>query len=61
MITSMERELITRVLRYTHGHQGQASDILGMDRKTLRNKIRELGLTLDKIVITPHPTDSTED
>jgi len=61
MITSMERELITRVLRYTHGHQGQASDILGMDRKTLRNKIRELGLTLDKIVINPYPTDSTED
>jgi two-component system nitrogen regulation response regulator GlnG len=40
-----ERELITRVLQHTRGHLGQACERLGIDRKTLRNKLRELGIT----------------
>ncbi|CAN5438825.1 hypothetical protein BH11PLA2_BH11PLA2_44260 [soil metagenome] len=51
VISIAERELITRVLRHTHGHQGQACDLLGIDRKTLRNKLRDLGVMLDKVVI----------
>jgi two-component system nitrogen regulation response regulator GlnG len=47
---TVERELITRVLQHTHGHQGQACELLGIDRKTLRNKLRELGIGLDKVV-----------
>ncbi|MDY3561437.1 sigma-54 dependent transcriptional regulator [Gemmata sp. JC673] len=46
----VERELLTRALRRTHGHQAQASDLLGINRTTLRTKLRELGITLDKVV-----------
>jgi two-component system, NtrC family, nitrogen regulation response regulator GlnG len=46
----VEKELIVRTLRQTGGHQGRASEILGIDRKTLRTKLRDLGITLDRIV-----------
>src|ERR1700677_329004 len=35
----VERELIVRVLRHTHGHLGNACQRLGIDRKTPRNKL----------------------
>ncbi|MBP3955121.1 sigma-54-dependent Fis family transcriptional regulator [Gemmata sp. G18] len=50
VIALVERELIARALRHTHGHQMQASDLLGINRTTLRTKLRELGITLDKVV-----------
>jgi two-component system nitrogen regulation response regulator GlnG len=50
VIRQVERVLLAQVLRQTHGHQAQASDLLGLNRTTLRNKLRDLGLTLDKIV-----------
>ena len=50
VLAGVERELLTRVLRHTRGHQGQACERLGIDRKTLRSKLRELGITLDKVV-----------
>jgi two-component system nitrogen regulation response regulator GlnG len=53
LIALVERELITRALRRTHGHQGQASDLLGINRTTLRAKLRELGIVLDKVVADP--------
>jgi two-component system nitrogen regulation response regulator GlnG len=46
----VERELFARTLKQTHGHQAQASDVLGINRATLRNKLRELGISLDKVV-----------
>jgi two-component system, NtrC family, nitrogen regulation response regulator GlnG len=46
----VERELIIRVLRHCRGHLGNACDRLGIDRKTLRNKLRDLEITLDKSV-----------
>lgn len=46
----VERELITRALRATHGHLTQTSELLGVSRVTLRGKMRELGITLDKVV-----------
>jgi two-component system nitrogen regulation response regulator GlnG len=46
----VERTLFNRVLRHTHGHQAQASDILGINRTTLRHKLRALGLGVDKMV-----------
>jgi two-component system nitrogen regulation response regulator GlnG len=46
----VERELIIRALRYTHGHQAQASELLGINRTTLRHKLRELGIVLDRVV-----------
>jgi two-component system nitrogen regulation response regulator GlnG len=47
---AVERVLLARVLRHTHGHQAQASDLLGLNRTTLRYKLRELGLTVDRVV-----------
>ncbi len=46
----VERALVTQALRATQGHQAQASDLLGINRTTLRTKLRELGLSLDKVV-----------
>ena len=50
IIRGVEKELITRALRHTRGHQAQASDLLGINRTTLRNKLRELGLSVDRVV-----------
>jgi hypothetical protein len=41
----VERALFTRVLQQTHGHQSQASARLGLNRSTLRYKLRELGIS----------------
>jgi len=43
-ISSVENQLLTRVLEHTQGNQAQAARILGITRTTLRNKIRSLGL-----------------
>ncbi len=50
MVAEVERELIVRALRHTKGHQAMASDLLGINRTTMRTKIRDLGIVLDKIV-----------
>jgi two-component system nitrogen regulation response regulator GlnG len=51
VLGGVERELIVRVLRHTRGHQGQACEILGIDPKTLRAKLRDHGVAVDKTVI----------
>ena len=56
VIARVERALVTQALRATQGHQAQASDRLGINRTTLRSKLRELGVTLDKVVSEPHDT-----
>ena len=48
VIAAVERVLLPRVLRYTHGHQAQASELLGLNRSTLRHRLRALGLAVDK-------------
>jgi two-component system nitrogen regulation response regulator GlnG len=64
VIEVVERALFARVLRETHGHQGQASERLGLNRSTLRYKLRELGLSVDRVVggtgekAAPHEADS---
>ncbi|MCE9563989.1 MAG: sigma-54 dependent transcriptional regulator [Planctomycetes bacterium] len=50
LVAMVERELIALVLRHTHGHQAQASDLLGINRATLRIKLREFGIALDRVV-----------
>ncbi len=40
----MERPLITEVLRVTGGNQLKAAALLGLNRNTLRKKIRMLGV-----------------
>jgi two-component system nitrogen regulation response regulator GlnG len=51
VIDAVERMLLTRVLRQTHGHQAQASELLGLNRATLRHKLRALGLAVDKVLV----------
>jgi two-component system nitrogen regulation response regulator GlnG len=56
VIAAVERVLFARVLRHTHGHQAQASDLLGLNRSTLRQRLRTLGLGVDKsLTDTPRP------
>ena len=50
VIRAVERVLLPRVLRHTQGHQAQASDLLGLNRTTLRTKLRDLGLSVERIV-----------
>jgi two-component system nitrogen regulation response regulator GlnG len=44
VIQAVDRVLLAEVLRQTNGNQLRASEILGIDRKTLRQKLRNLGL-----------------
>jgi len=55
VIQVVERLLLTRVLKHTHGHQTQASELLGLNRSTLRAKLRELGVSLDKVPVVEPP------
>jgi two-component system, NtrC family, response regulator AtoC len=43
-LEDMERDYILRVLRECHGNQSKASQVLGIDRKTLYLKLRKYGL-----------------
>ena len=49
-LASMERQVLTIVLRHTEGNQVQAARILGITRGSLRNKIRSLGITIGRSV-----------
>jgi len=50
LLREVEFELLTRALRHAHGHQFQTSELLGMSRSTLRYKLRELGISLERVV-----------
>jgi two-component system nitrogen regulation response regulator GlnG len=52
-LTTMERQLLTLVLRHTGGNQLQASHILGITRNSLRHKLRALGITIARAVCAP--------
>jgi two-component system nitrogen regulation response regulator GlnG len=56
----VERIVISRVLSHTHGHQTQASELLGLNRATLRHKLKTLGLAVDKILIEDKPAPKSE-
>jgi two-component system nitrogen regulation response regulator GlnG len=49
VVEAVERVLLPRVLRQTHGHQARASEMLGLHRATLRFKLRSLGFAPDKV------------
>jgi two-component system nitrogen regulation response regulator GlnG len=47
-LEAVERVLLPRVLRHTQGNQTQASELLGLSRNTLRQRLRALGIESDK-------------
>ena len=50
VLERLERMLVTRVLRHTGGNQLQAAKILGITRGSLRTKIRDLGIHIDRTI-----------
>ncbi len=55
VVRAVERVLLSQVLRRTNYHQGQASEVLGLNRSTLRYKLRELGISLGKAIAEDAP------
>lgn len=49
-VQSVERKVITLVLKATDGNQGEASKLLGITRTTLRTKIKKLGIAIERVV-----------
>jgi Fis family transcriptional regulator, factor for inversion stimulation protein len=45
VLREVEEPLLKAVLDYTEGNQVRAADILGINRGTLRKKLRSLGLS----------------
>ena len=48
VLSYVERLLLTIVLTECRGNQVKSADILGINRNTLRKKIRELGLSVPR-------------
>jgi len=48
ILREVERPLIMQTLQVTRGNQVKASEVLGLNRNTLRKKIRELGIPIIK-------------
>lgn len=48
ILREIERPLIIHTLQITRGNQVKAADVLGLNRNTLRKKIRELGIPIIK-------------
>ena len=61
VVAAVERVLLPRVLRETHGHLGRASELLGLNRSTLRHRLRTLGLKPDKAPGEANAKDEPED
>jgi two-component system nitrogen regulation response regulator GlnG len=49
-VRRLERTLLAHVLRHTGGNQLQAARLLGITRGSLRAKLRELGIRIDRTV-----------
>jgi DNA-binding NtrC family response regulator len=52
-LEEVEEAYIREVLRHTGGHQGEAARVLGIDRKTLYNKMLRLGLLAPRAPAVP--------
>lgn len=48
IIEDAERVLIEKALERTHGNQILASRLLGLNRNTIRSKIRKLNISMEK-------------
>ena len=47
-IGDMEKSLIEKALEYTSGNQITAAKLLGINRNTIRTKIKKLGVNVDR-------------
>jgi two-component system nitrogen regulation response regulator GlnG len=61
VIAAVERVLFIRVLRHTHGHQARASELLGLNRSTLRHRLRTLHLAVDRTLTDAAPGEASPD
>ncbi len=52
LVAIVERALFKRVLEDSGGHLGHACQRLGLNRSTLRYKLRDLGMTIERVVGT---------
>ncbi|MDO4250619.1 MAG: helix-turn-helix domain-containing protein [Moraxella sp.] len=43
-LAQLEKPLLEAILRYTHGNQSRTAKILGVNRGTLRSKLKQHGL-----------------
>lgn len=48
-LETMERDHIIRVLRETHGNKKKAAEVLGIERRTLYNKAKRLGIDFKSV------------
>jgi len=48
ILEAIEKPLIEHILERTEGNQLKAARILGINRNTMRNKIKQLGINVDK-------------
>ncbi|MFA5260239.1 MAG: helix-turn-helix domain-containing protein [Candidatus Omnitrophota bacterium] len=48
LIADTEKPLIEKTLKETFGNQLKAAKVLGINRNTLRNKIRKLGIEVGR-------------
>ena len=44
VISEVEQPMLEAVLEYTRGNQSQAAELLGINRNTLRKKLRQYGI-----------------
>jgi len=49
MLDALDKSLITNTLKVTFGNQLKAARLLGINRNTLRSKIKKLGICVDEI------------
>jgi len=61
VINHVERKLFPEVLKQTGGSQVQAARILGVTRRTLRTRLRNLGLRVAHAVESASDADDTEE
>ncbi|MDA1015110.1 MAG: sigma-54 dependent transcriptional regulator, partial [Planctomycetota bacterium] len=50
VLALIEKRLISRVLRHTEGNQAAAAKILGITRATIRNKIKQRGIKIGRLI-----------
>ena len=58
VIREVERPLVAVSLAAARGNQIRAAQLLGLNRNTLRKKIRELGVEVIKACVFPEPPDN---